>query len=76
MPEEKKSTYKGNTDAHRRGNLKYLREKVDTIRVYVPKGKRETIKAHATQNGESMNGFITRAIDETIKRDSGNCQTN
>ena len=71
MSEEKKSTYKGFTEARKRGNDRY-RKKLDVIRVYVPKGKRDTIKAHAAQNGESMNGFITRAIDETMKRDSDN----
>ena len=70
MSVEKKSTYKGNTDAHRRGNLRYLRESVDVLHVYVPKGKKEAIKGHAAQNGESMNGFIVRAIDETIKREN------
>ena len=75
MSDEKKSTYKGFTEARKRGNARYM-EKIDSIRIYVPKGKRETIKAHAAQNGESMNGFITRAIDETMKRDLDNCQTN
>ena len=70
MSVEKKNTYKGNTDAHRRGNLRYLRENVDSVHVYVPKGKKEEIKNHATKNGESMNGFIVRAIDETIKREN------
>ena len=27
------------------------------------------VKAHAEQRGESLNGFIQRAIDETIQRD-------
>lgn len=30
----------------------------------------EALKAHAEKQGVSLNGFITRAIDETIKRDS------
>ena len=35
----------------------------------VPKGNKDKIKAHAEQNGESVNGFINRAIDETMERD-------
>ena len=69
MSEEKKSTYKGFTEAHKRGNERY-RKKLDVLHVYVPKGRADDIKAHAARNGESMNGFITRAIDETIKRDT------
>ncbi|MCI8579306.1 MAG: toxin-antitoxin system HicB family antitoxin [Dorea sp.] len=36
----------------------------------VPKGQKAIIKAHAEQQGESMNQFVIRAIDETMKRDS------
>lgn len=41
-----------------------------TGRLRVTKGKKEIIKSHAQTKGESMNGFINRAIDETIERDS------
>lgn len=71
MAEEKKSTYKGNTDAHRKGNAKYLRETVEDVRIRVPKGQKEVIKAHAEKQGESMNQFVIRAIDETMQRDNG-----
>ena len=45
---------------------KYVKSNYDRINVTMPKGKRETIKAHA----ESVNGFINRAIDETMERDN------
>lgn len=70
MSDNPKSSYTGNTDAHRRGNMKYLREKVDTLHIRVPKGKADDIKAHAAQRGESMNHFVVRAIDETMKKDT------
>ena len=36
----------------------------------------EALKAHAEKQGVTLNGFITRAIDETIKRDSSSeCST-
>ena len=48
---------------------KYVREHYDRISVTVPQGKREEIRQHAESQGESVNGFINRAIDETIARD-------
>lgn len=34
----------------------------------MPKGNKDIIKAHDESNGESLNGFINRAIDETMER--------
>lgn len=48
---------------------KYVREHYDRISVTVPQGKREEIRQHAETQGESVNGFINRAIDEAIARD-------
>jgi len=48
---------------------KYVKNNYDRVNVTMPKGKREEIKAHAETKGESVNGFINRAIDETIERD-------
>lgn len=48
---------------------KYLKEKVDTIAVRVPKGHKEEIKNHAKSRGESVNAFVLRAIDHTIEDD-------
>lgn len=45
-------------------------ESVEDIRIRVPKGQKSIIKAHAEQQGESMNHFVTRAINETMERDS------
>lgn len=36
----------------------------------VQKDKYEEIKAHAERQNESVNGFIKRAIDETIEHDN------
>ena len=41
----------------------------DEIKVRVSKGDKDIIKAHAESNGESVNGFINRAITEAIERD-------
>lgn len=58
------------TEAQRRANDKYLKEKVDDIRFRVPKGQREVIHNHATSQGESVNAFINRAVKETMERDN------
>ncbi len=71
MSEEKKSTYKGSTDAMRKAIKKYQSEKVEDVRIRVPKGRKEEIKRHAESMGESMNQFVIRSIDETMQRDTG-----
>lgn len=70
MPEEKKSTYTGQTDARRKANAKYLHNVVEDIRIRVPKGEKAKVQSHATSTGESMNAFVVRAINETMERDN------
>jgi len=48
---------------------KYVKANYDRINVTMPKGQRDAIKAHAESKGESVNGFINRAITETMERD-------
>lgn len=67
MSEEKKRRY---TVAQARAAKKYLSETVEDIRIRVPKGQKADIKAHAEKQGESLNGFVRRAIDETMERDN------
>lgn len=50
---------------------RYNAKAYDEIKVRVPKGQKDEIKSHADQLGESVNGFINRAISETMSRDSG-----
>lgn len=47
----------------------WIADKLDRINLTVPKGKKDEIKAHAERQGESVNGFINRAIDQTIEQD-------
>ncbi|MBQ6413425.1 MAG: hypothetical protein IJI19_08105 [Ruminococcus sp.] len=49
---------------------KYISEKLDEIKLRVPKGEREIIRSHAEKMGQSLNGFVRRAIKETIERDN------
>ena len=60
----------GISEARKRANDKYLKEKVEEFKVRVPKGKKDEIKAHAEAQGESTNAFINRAIDQTMERDT------
>lgn len=59
---------KGN--ASTRAKNKYNAMNYDRIALQVKKGKREELKAHAEKQGESLNKFINRAINETMERDN------
>ena len=49
---------------------RYNAKAYDELKIRVPKGEKDKIKAHADTQGESLNGFVKRAIDETMKRDN------
>lgn len=49
---------------------KYNNKAYDRVNLTVPKGEKERIKSHADKMSESVNGFIYRAITETMKRDN------
>ena len=49
---------------------KYVKANYDRMELTVPKGQKEAIKAHAEARGESVNGFVNRAIAETMERDN------
>lgn len=50
---------------------KYEAKVYDKILVRLPKGKKDEMQAHAEAHSESVNGFINRAITETMERDNG-----
>ncbi|MCD7947158.1 MAG: ABC transporter ATP-binding protein [Oscillospiraceae bacterium] len=49
---------------------KYLKEKVETIAVRVPKGKKDVIVAHAAKHDGSVNAFMNRAVEKTMELDN------
>lgn len=53
-----------------RAKNKYNAKAYDSLRIVVKKGRKDIIKAHAESKGESLNGFVNRAIDEAIERDN------
>ena len=55
--------------AQQKAVSKYMKENYDEIKVRVSKGLKESIKSHAEKQGESVNGFISRAIKETMDRE-------
>ena len=71
------------SEARKQANARYAATAYDRVELKMPKGKKEVIKTHAEQyqkeTGEigkagysptgSVQGFINRAIDETIDRD-------
>lgn len=49
---------------------KYVKSNYDRIDLTLPKGDKERIKEHAAAQGESVNSFIQRAINEAIEHDT------
>ena len=65
MDEQKKKL----SEAQRRAVAKYNAANYDRVELRLDKGRKETVKAHADTQGESLNAFINRAITETMDRD-------
>lgn len=65
MEDQKKKV----SDAQRRAVAKYNAANYDRVELRLDKGRKETVKAHADTQGESLNAFINRAITETMDRD-------
>ena len=55
--------------AQQKAVQKYVKNNYDRHVLTMPKGEKEKIKAHAAKQSESLNGFINRAISETVERD-------
>ncbi len=51
---------------------RYVKEKYDRVLLTMPKGQKEVIQAHSEATGESVNGFINRAITFTMEADKAN----
>ncbi len=47
----------------------WQKENCDRVNLTLPKGRKAELQAHATAHGESVNGFISRAIAQTMERD-------
>ena len=56
--------------AQQRAVNKYVKSNYDEVKLRMPKGKKDVSQAHAAQQGESVNAYINRAIDEAMQRDN------
>lgn len=56
--------------AQQKAQNKWIANNYDRINLTVPKGDKEVLQAHAQAQGESLNKFINRAINEQVKRDT------
>ena len=66
--------YGRNSEKRIASNNKWTNAHYDRINLAIPKGQKDAIKAHADSQGESINAFIGRAIQETMERDTGSPQ--
>lgn len=65
MPEENKVS-----KAQQKAVNKYVKNNYDRINVTFPKGQKEIITAAAEAAGESVNGYIKKAVEQRMQRDA------
>lgn len=58
------------SESQKRASTKYREKSIKRIPLDVQKEKYEEIKAAAEASGESVNGYIKKAIDERMERTS------
>lgn len=58
--------------AQQRATNKYMKANYDRVNLTLPKGRKAELQVHAQTRGESLNGFINRAIDHEVERDNEN----
>ena len=58
------------TKARIDANRRYNEKSYDRIELKVPKGRKAELQEHAQLRGESLNGFVNRAIDHEVERDT------
>jgi predicted HicB family RNase H-like nuclease len=57
--------------AQRKATDKYIKNSLDEIKIRVPKGRKAIIAAQAEAQGESLNSYVSKAIDERMARLEG-----
>lgn len=61
--------YKDKSKAIRYNN-QWIAQAYDRINLTVPKGRKDEIRARADAAGQSINAYITQAIQERMERDN------
>ena len=64
-----------NSQARIKANNRYNAKTYDRISIAVPKGHKAAIQAHAQSRNETVNGFICRAVAETLEREGAPLDT-
>ena len=57
------------SEAQKKATAKYMKNKLDDIKVRVPKGKREVYKAHAERKGKSLNAIIIELLEKDMQEE-------
>lgn len=61
------------SEAKKRANKKWndanMKERYDRVQLVLPKGEKERVQAAALASGESVNGYIGKAISQRMERD-------
>ena len=49
----------------------YIARAYDRVNLTMPKGRKEVIQAKADAQGESVNAYINKAIEQRMEREAG-----
>ncbi len=69
MTETKKTSYTGYTEARGKASMSYAKKALKRIPLDVQKEKYDQIKAAADRAGETVNGYIKKAIEERLQKE-------
>lgn len=58
------------SEARQRANAKYNKKAYDRLEMKVAKGRKAEILTHAEKQGESLNKFLNRAVENQIALDN------
>ena len=50
------------TKAQQKAVNKYMKEKYDSLRIFVPKGRKQAVEIYAKERGESINGLVNSLL--------------
>jgi hypothetical protein len=57
------------TKASQKAVAKYMKSNYDELKIRVPKGKKEEIQSHAAAADQSVNAYVSQAVDERMEHD-------
>ena len=57
--------------ANKKWNDEHMKDRYDRIQIVVAKGDKDIIQAAAQAAGETVSGYIKKAVEERMERDGG-----